>query len=122
MPQINSILNGVKKNLGIDESYKAFDHDIIVAINSAFFSLRQLGVGPAEGFSIEDESVEWEAFLVSPEEVSAVRNYVYLKTRMGFDLPTTSFAIGAYESQIKELEWRLMVHSDPPVVVTVEEL
>ena len=53
-----SILISIKKLLGIDESYTHFDPDIIIHINSVFSILTQMGVGPANGFSIsgKDES------------------------------------------------------------------
>ena len=47
-----SILISIKKLLGIDESYTHFDPDIIIHINSVFSILTQMGVGPANGFSI----------------------------------------------------------------------
>ena len=45
-----SILISTKKILGIAEDYTVFDLDIITHINTAFSTLTQLGVGPAEGF------------------------------------------------------------------------
>lgn len=59
----NGILTSVKKLLGIAEEYKHFDEDIIVHINSVFMILTQLGVGPSEGFSINDESAVWTDFI-----------------------------------------------------------
>ena len=40
-----SILNTIKKMLGLDANYTTFDTDIIVHINSALMTLTQLGVG-----------------------------------------------------------------------------
>ena len=51
-----SILKSTKKILGIAEDYTVFDLDIITHINSAFSTLTQLGVGPVEGFIIEDDT------------------------------------------------------------------
>ena len=48
-----SILTSIKKLLGIDENYTHFDADIIMHINSVFSILTQMGVGPANGFSIK---------------------------------------------------------------------
>ena len=53
---MDSILTSIKKLLGIDEEYTQFDSDIIMHINTVFLNLTQLGVGPAEGFLIEDDS------------------------------------------------------------------
>ena len=51
-----SILTSIKKLLGIAEDYEHFDQDIIMHTNSAFTILTQLGVGPSEGFFIEDKN------------------------------------------------------------------
>jgi hypothetical protein len=119
----NSILISTKKILGIAEDYTAFDLDIITHINSAFSTLTQLGVGPANGFMIEDETAQWSDFITDvsdPYGVSSgddlqynsVRTYVFLKVRYLFDPPQTSYLITATEKQIQELEWRLNVHRE----------
>lgn len=104
-----SILSSTKKVLGISEDYTAFDVDITMHINSAFSTLNQLGIGPADGFSIEDKAKKWDEYTVPPNQLGLVRDLVYLKTRMLFDPPTTSFLIEAVEKQIREHEWRLSV-------------
>lgn len=109
----DSILTSTKKILGIDESYTAFDVDIILHINSVFTTLEQLGIGPPTGFVIEDDTAVWDDFLgVEANMYSAVKTYVYLRVRMLFDPPGTSYHISAIENQIKELEWRLTVRRD----------
>lgn len=104
-----SILTSTKKVLGIAESYTAFDLDILTHINATFSILNQLGVGPLEGFMIEDDSTEWEEFVVPINQLNLVKTYVYLKVGMLFDPPTTSFLIEAKTKQIEEYEWRLNV-------------
>ena len=105
----DSILNSTKKVLGIAEDYAEFDLDIMLHINSAFSTLQQLGIGPAEGFMIEDDSITWGSLLRGDKRFSAIKTYVYLRVRLLFDPPTSSFAITAMQEQIKELEWRLNV-------------
>jgi hypothetical protein len=107
-----SILISTKKILGIAEDYTVFDLDIITHINTAFSTLTQLGVGPAVGFMIEDETAVWDDFTVDDFQYNSVRSYVFLKTRQLFDPPTTSYLISAMERQIQELEWRLNVHRE----------
>ena len=116
------ILVSTKKILGIQPDYLAFDLDVITHINSAFSTLQQLGVGPAQGFAIEDDTAEWGDFLGHDPRLNQVKTYVYLRVRLLFDPPTTSFAIDAMEKQVKEMEWRLQVLMDPPPtpVVVVE--
>jgi len=111
---MDSILNTTKKVLGMDESYEAFDTDIVMHINSVFSILHQLGVGPVVGFSIEDATDIWEDYILDVDNINSVKSYMYLKVRLMFDPPATSFAITAMENQAKEFEWRLYVQVDPP--------
>lgn len=107
-----SILTSTKNILGLAEDYTVFDLAIITHINSALSTLTQLGIGPAEGFAIEDVDTDWDEFIGDDIPNNSVKSYVYLKVRMLFDPPTTSFAISAMERQIEELEWRLNVHRE----------
>lgn len=107
-----SILTSTKKVLGLAENYTAFDLDIITFINSTFTSLSELGIAPAEGFAIEDAEKKWSDLGISTNELGLVKSYIYLKVRMMFDPPPTSFGIEAIDSQIKEHEWRLTNHRD----------
>lgn len=108
----DSILVSTKKILGLDASYTAFDVDIIMHINSVFGTLNQLGIGPINGFMIEDDTALWSTFIGSDLNLNAVKTYVYLRVRLLFDPPATSFHITAMENQIKELEWRLNVYRE----------
>lgn len=101
-----SILNSTKKVLGIEAEYTAFDVDILMHINSAFSTLTQIGLGPVEGFSISDESATWDTF-VTDVRLDSAKSYVYLRVRLLFDPPGTSFLVDSMQRQIEELEWRL---------------
>lgn len=107
-----SILNSTKKILGIAEDYTVFDLDVITHINTAFSTLTQLGVGPAAGFMIEDATAEWTDFISDDLQYNSVKSYVFLRVRLLFDPPTTSYLITALEKQLQELEWRLNVHRE----------
>lgn len=113
-----SILQSTKKILGIAPEYQAFDLDVMTHINTAFSTLEQIGVGPVGGFMINDDFAEWGHFLGDDPRLNSVKTYVYLRVRLLFDPPTNSFTIGAMQEQVKELEWRLSVLVDPPLVVT----
>lgn len=102
-----SILLSTKKILGLDASYIPFDLDVITHINTAFSILNQLGVGPEEGFAISDDSAVWGDFVVPLNQLQMVKTYVYLKVRVLFDPPGTSFLLESANQQIKEYEWRL---------------
>ena len=108
----NSILISIKKLLGIDESYEAFDPDIIMHINSVFTILHQLGVGTKEVFSIHDKFATWDEFIGDSATAESVKTYIYMKVRMVFDPPTSSILAEALKSQIAEYEWRLNVSED----------
>jgi hypothetical protein len=107
-----SILTSTKKILGIAADYTVFDLDIITHINTAFSTLTQLGVGPANGFMIQDDSAEWSEFITDDLQYNAVKSYVFLRVRALFDPPSTSYLISATERQIQELEWRLNAHRE----------
>ena len=113
MDEINSILTSVKKMLGITKEYDAFDADIIMHINSVFDILTQLGVGPKEGFVIEDDGTEWSDFIDDINIIQSVKSYVFLKVKMIFDPPTNGITAESYKNQIAEFEWRLNVSRDP---------
>jgi hypothetical protein len=107
-----SILISTKKVLGIAENYTAFDLDILTHINTAFTTLTQLGIGPSPGFIVEDETAVWTDFIGSDLELQSVKSYVFLRVRMLFDPPQTSYLIEAMTTQIEEIEWRLNVHRE----------
>ena len=105
---MDSILLTVKKGIGIDPSYEAFDPDIIMHINSVLFILTQEGIGPKEGFNITGQDETWEDFLgESNTKLSAVQSYVALKTRLLFDPPQSGTLNEQITKLISELEWRL---------------
>lgn len=108
----DSILDSTKQRLGIESDYHEYDLDVMAAINSAFYSLRQLGVGPDLGFTISGSDDSWEVFSDDPSQLAEVQTYIYLKVRLLFDPPTNSFLVQSIEKQISEMEWRLNVHAE----------
>lgn len=110
---MDSILTSIKKLLGIAKDYNHFDDDIIIHINTVFLNLTQIGVGPANGFTIEDASAEWSEFLPTTHNLfEAVKTYVYLKVRLLFDPPLSSTVMDAINKNISEIEWRLNVAAE----------
>lgn len=108
----DSILISTKKILGLPHTYTVFDADIITHINATFSVLAQLGIGPATGFMILDETSKWSDFTVPQIQLNVVKTYMYLKVRSLFDPPTTSFLLEAQAKQLQEYEWRLQVLQD----------
>lgn len=109
---MESILTSIKKLLGIEEDYTHFDPDIIMHINSVFMILNQLGVGPPEGFRIEDDIATWSDYTDNNLLYESVKTYIHLKVRLLFDPPASSSLIEAMNRQISELEWRLNVAAE----------
>lgn len=106
-----SILNTIKKLVGVEKDYDAFDTDILVAINGAFMILNQLGVGPEHSFSIDNDEPTWADFSSDISMMELVKNYIYLRVRLLFDPPSTGVLHEAMERQISEFEWRLTVQA-----------
>lgn len=117
-----SILTSTKKILGVAANYTAFDLDILTHINSALSSLNQLGVGPVDGFFIDDDSADWADLDLPTNQLNMARTYVFLKVRMLFDPPTTSFLVSAMEKQIEEHEWRLNMFREGLIPLIVVEV
>ena len=109
----SSILTSIKKLLGIAEEDTSFDQDIIMHINTVFAILAQLGVGPANGFSIEDDGAIWSDSLGNATNLELVKSYIYMKVRSMFDPPTSSILADAMNKNISELEWRINTTVDP---------
>lgn len=107
-----SILTSIKKLLGITKEYTNFDPDIIMHINTVFMILSQLGVGPSEGFRIEDDSSTWDEYIKNEDNLEAVKSYIHLKVKLLFDPPLSSAAMEAHKQLINELEWRLNVEAE----------
>jgi hypothetical protein len=106
---MESILTSIKKLLGIAEDYEHFDDDIIMHINSVFMILNQLGVGPPEGFRIEDKLATWNDFIPADTNLELVKSYMHLKVRLLFDPPLSSTVMESINRMIAEFEFRLNV-------------
>lgn len=107
-----SILDSVKKVLGVGDDDTAFDFDIIIGINSALLELSQLGIGSDTGFVISDNTTLWSQYVTDLSLLGMVKQYICMVTRMSFDPPATSFGIDAVKSQIDKLTFRLNVAAE----------
>lgn len=104
-----SILDNIKKLLGMPMEYTPFDADIIIHINSVFSTLAQMGVSPTNKiFQIEDNSANWDDFIAGDEDIlPSVKSYIYLKVKLLFDPPSNTSLLESINNQIRELEYRL---------------
>lgn len=111
-----NILEDIKKPLGLAPDYDAFDAEITMHINSQFSTLFQLGVGPKDrAFVLIDGDETWDEFfagVVQAPNLNDVKTYIYMRVRLIFDPPATSFAITSMEKMIQEAAWRMNVQGD----------
>lgn len=110
----DSILNSVKKLIGIEPSDKSFDVDVMMNINAAIFTLNQLGV-VTRGYSVTSEEDTYADLFGDQTEdvVNQIKMYLVCKVRLVFDPPASSIVMEATKEVIKEMEWRLNVATDP---------
>lgn len=108
-----SILTSVKKLLGIDETCEEFDLDITLAINSAMFTLMQLGVGPEDGFRITNKNTTYSDYLGENSIlIPEVKMYLYYKTKLSWDPPSSSVLSETLKQRASESEWRLLIQAE----------
>lgn len=110
-----SILGDIRKMIGgieTDDDSSPFDRELIININSVFTIVNQLGIGPRKKFHITGIDETWDDFFGDAEVVELVKSYMYLKTKLIFDPPTTGVLHEAMERQIKEFEWRLSMEDN----------
>lgn len=108
-----SILTSIKKVLALDPDNRDFDLDIILHINSVLAILQQLGVGPDEGFEINDEYATWRDYLGDDaKHVAMIKSYMAAKVRILFDPPVSSAVMESLNRICSEFEWRANVAAE----------
>lgn len=108
----DSILESVKDASEVNLDDTVFDEEIKLHINTAFMTLRQLGVGPDTPFIITDDTATWDSFTTDETILPMVKSYVTLKVRSLFDPPTSASLETALKETLSEYEWRLNVEAD----------
>lgn len=108
-----SILQSVKKSLGINPENVEFDTEITMHINSVINVLNQLGLRSVEGFQIEDQSTTWGDYLRNDKRLNLVKTYMYAKVRLIFDPPQMSSVIECLKETVREFEFRIQCEVDP---------
>lgn len=107
---MNSILNTVKKLIGLPVDCTDFDEDLIVDINTALSILHQIN-SELNPTPIHGEEETWDSLIIS-DPYELVKSYIHLKTQMLFDPPTSSQVSKAKEQAISELEFRIEMADD----------
>lgn len=107
-----SILESIKKDLGISKEYDHFDKDIIDCINSVLMIVSQLGIGPEGGYFIDGYENQWSDLIPDNLNLKAVKSYIYIKVKLIFDPPASSVIVDALKKEADEYEWRLNVMAE----------
>lgn len=107
-----SILESVKDYCLVPQETDVFDGVLCEKINSAFFTLFQLGCSKVP-FTVTDNSAEWTDFTDNLIVLSVLPDYIQQKARLGFDPPSNSFLVTQMKEDIKELESRISYAVDP---------
>lgn len=110
-----SILHDIKQMLGQEWDDPTYDLDIKNHINTVFFNLNQLGVGPVAGFMIQDANAKWVDYIGTRLNLNAVKTYIWIRVKLLFDPPATGPMMESLQKQADKIEWTLMVEVDPPV-------
>ena len=105
----DSILNSIKKLLGVTQDNTVFDDVIALHINTALANIISMGVGPQNGYRITSSENLWSEFLGNdkPLLIENVKTLVYIKVKLIWDPPLNSAVIESYEAQAKEIEYRI---------------
>lgn len=103
----DSILYTVKTHCNVSADDTSFDAELIEDTNMILGILLQLGIGPVEGFTIENQSNEWSEFLPENPKIGMVKSYVGKRVRLLFDPPSNGQHLEALKATISELESRL---------------
>lgn len=107
-PYNESVLNTVKKLLGIPEDYDAFDIDILLHINTVLAIMQQIGAVKPDA-TVESDKTIWSDIIKDSAQYNYARSYIVLKVRLLFDPPQSSAVREAIDKSISEMEWRLTV-------------
>lgn len=109
-----SILDSIKSACDVVADDTSFDGKLIMYTNAMFSVVKDLGIGPAGGYSIVDNTATWEAFAATDPQLAgdedllnSIKVYIGLRVRTLFDPPTLSFVIEAMARQVDEFTSRI---------------
>lgn len=105
----DSILLSTKNAMGIVPEYDGFNDQLIMLINASFATLWQLGIGPEDGFDIEDAEPTWSDYIGNSKILKLIIQYVHIDVRLQFDPPSNSFAVQSIKDKLQELIFRIQV-------------
>lgn len=109
-----SILNSIKNSLGIHKDLFAFDQEIMMNTNSVFSTLNQLAVPFVDKiYTINGPNETWSDLFGSNDVlISMIKTYTFIKVKILFDPPSSSFVLESLKAQASELEWRINIEAE----------
>lgn len=108
----DSIFKSIKGFLGIQEEDNGFDQDILLHINTMLSNLYQLGVGDESKHIFGAEETWTDLFYDNLELIDLIKEYIFLKTKLMFDPPSSSFVLNALAEQADEVQWRIHIQAE----------
>ena len=121
---MDSILESVKKFIGFNKEYTPFDDDILLQINSCIGTLSQVGPDFFDDFVVTGYEETWDDLYSMIDTTNngfnrttfeLIKNYIFIKSRIIFDPPSSSFVLDALKQKADELEWRISIMHTPTV-------
>lgn len=100
------VLETIKKLIGFDADYNAFDTDLTLYINSTLDTLKQMGVNVIGRLTLGG-SEDWSDIIGDDTDLDSVKIYIYLKCRLVFDPPLNASILESIKQQIQEYEYRI---------------
>ena len=71
---MESILNSIKKLLGIEPDDDSFDQELVMHVNTVFTLMTQLGLGPTDGFFITDATAKWTDYNPTRKDLEMMKH------------------------------------------------
>lgn len=105
----DSILDSTKEKLMLMPDDTSFDDQIVAAINTAFYRLKQIGSWRDDLYQITDSSNKWSECTDRTDILPAIQTYIWVCVKLEFDPPQSSILMECYNKQRDELEWRLSI-------------
>lgn len=102
-----TVVDSIKKLLGIDKDDDYFDVEILAHINTVMLNLSQIGLGDYDALICSQETT-WDSLNVGHiVNHKTLETYIYLRVKLIFDPPQSSMVTDSFKSIISEYEWRI---------------
>lgn len=102
-----TVLNTIKKMLGVPPLDDTFDTDITIYINTAINYLYQMGIDNLKKLPFIEKTTTWDEIIGEDPLLECTKTYIYLQVKLMFDPPTSATVTESYNRTIKQIEWRL---------------